>query len=150
MTSIGCIIKTYVIGHSPLSASTFKIRPSNSIISQGITRLRTLKKIKLKLFRANNLGRVSCNKQNPCKKDKEALLSMEFSRPEYKNGLPSTSPGDLPDPGIEPVSLMSPALAGRFFTPTPHRKPTIINTALSVDSSEPGTGDLDLPSKGCV
>ena len=74
MTSIGCIIKTYVIGHSPLSASTFKIRPSNSIISQGITRLRTLKKIKLKLFRANNLGRVSCNKQNPCKKDKEALL----------------------------------------------------------------------------
>ena len=26
------------------------------------------------------------------------------------------SPGDLPDPGIEPASLMSPALAGRFFT----------------------------------
>ena len=61
-----------------------------------------------------------------------------------------SSPERLPDPGIEPVSLMSPALAGRFFTPTPHRKPTIINTALSVDSSEPGTGDLDLPSKGCV
>ena len=37
----------------------------------------------------------------------QALLSMEFSRPEYKNGLPSTSPGDLPDPGIEPVSLVS-------------------------------------------
>ena len=32
------------------------------------------KKIKLKLFRASNLGRVSCNKQSPCKKDKEALL----------------------------------------------------------------------------
>ena len=30
--------------------------------------------------------------------------------------LPFSSPGDLPDPGIEPVSLMSPALAGRFFT----------------------------------
>ena len=75
MTSIGCIIKSYAIGHSPWSASTFKIRPSNSIVSQGITRLRTLKKkIKLKLFRASNLGRVSCNKQSPCKKDKEALL----------------------------------------------------------------------------
>ena len=42
--------------------------------------------------------------------------SMEFSRQEYWNGLPFPSPGDLPDPGIEPLSLMSPALAGRFFT----------------------------------
>ena len=31
-------------------------------------------------------------------------------------GLPFSSPGDLPDPGIEPASLMSPALAGGFFT----------------------------------
>ena len=31
-------------------------------------------------------------------------------------GLPFPSPGDLPDPGIEPVSLASPALAGRFCT----------------------------------
>ena len=31
-------------------------------------------------------------------------------------GLPCPPPGDLLDPGIEPVSLMSPALAGRFFT----------------------------------
>ena len=30
--------------------------------------------------------------------------------------LPFPLPGDLPDPGIEPVSLVSPALAGRFFT----------------------------------
>ena len=35
---------------------------------------------------------------------------------EYKNGLPCPPPGDLPDLGIEPESLMSPALAGRFFT----------------------------------
>ena len=32
----------------------------------------------------------------------QAPLSMEFSRQEYWNGLPFPSPGDLPDPGIEP------------------------------------------------
>ena len=42
--------------------------------------------------------------------------SMGFSRQEYWTGLPLHSPGDLPDPGIEHVSLASPALAGRFFT----------------------------------
>ena len=39
---------------------------------------------------------------------------MGFSRQEYWNGLPC--PGDLPDPGIEPVSLIFPALADRLFT----------------------------------
>ena len=43
-------------------------------------------------------------------------LSMGFSRQEYWSGLPCPSPGDLPDPGIKPTSLMFPALAGRFFT----------------------------------
>ena len=43
-------------------------------------------------------------------------LSMGFSRQEYWTGLPCPPPGDLPDPGIEPASLMSPALAGGFFT----------------------------------
>ena len=43
-------------------------------------------------------------------------LSMGFSRQEYWNGLPRPPPGDLPGPGIEPVSVMSPALAGGFFT----------------------------------
>ena len=38
-------------------------------------------------------------------------LSMEFSRQEYWTGLPFPTPGDLPDPGIKPVSLASPALA---------------------------------------
>ena len=46
----------------------------------------------------------------------QAPLPMEFSRQEYWSGLPCSSPGDLPDPGIEPISLMSHALAGRFFT----------------------------------
>ena len=46
----------------------------------------------------------------------QAPLFMGFSRHEYWSGLPFPSPGDLPDAGIEPTSLMSPALAGRFFT----------------------------------
>ena len=41
---------------------------------------------------------------------------MGFSRQEYWSGLPFPPPGDLPDPGLEPASLMSPALAGRFST----------------------------------
>ena len=43
-------------------------------------------------------------------------LSMGFSRPEYLTGLPYPPSGDLPDPTIKPESLMSPALAGGFFT----------------------------------
>ena len=46
----------------------------------------------------------------------QASLSTEFSRQEYWSGLPSPTPGDLLDAGIEPRSLVSPALAGRFFT----------------------------------
>ena len=46
----------------------------------------------------------------------QAPLSMGFSRQEYWRGLPFPSPGDLPDPVIEPAFLMSPALAGGFFT----------------------------------
>ena len=46
----------------------------------------------------------------------KAPLSMEFSRQEYWSGLPFPSPGDLPDPGLEPLSLASPALTGGFFT----------------------------------
>ena len=48
--------------------------------------------------------------------DPQALLSLGFSRQEYWSGLPCSPSGDLPDSGIEPTSLMSPALAGRFFT----------------------------------
>ena len=45
----------------------------------------------------------------------QASLSMEFSRQEYWRGLPFCTPGNLPDPVIEPMSLVSPALAGGFF-----------------------------------
>ena len=41
---------------------------------------------------------------------------MGISRQEYWNGLSRPSPGDLPDPGIEPTSLIAPALAGGLFT----------------------------------
>ena len=46
----------------------------------------------------------------------QVLLPMGFSRQECWSELPLLSPRDLPDPGIEPVSLASPSLAGRFFT----------------------------------
>ena len=47
---------------------------------------------------------------------RQAPLSLEFSRQEYWSGLPYAPPGDLPDPGIEPASLRSPALAGGSST----------------------------------
>ena len=46
----------------------------------------------------------------------QALLSIDFSRQEYWSRLPLPTPGDLPDPGIEPASLASPVLTGGFFT----------------------------------
>ena len=46
----------------------------------------------------------------------QAPLSMEISRQKYCNGLPFPPPGDLPDSGIKPVSLESPAMADGFFT----------------------------------
>ena len=61
---------------------------------------------------------------------------MEFSRQEYWSGLPFPTPGDLPGPGIEPMSLVSPAFAGGFFTtaqPTciwRGKRPTLANTIL--------------------
>ena len=48
----------------------------------------------------------------------EAPLSLGFSRKEYWGRFPCPAPGDLPDSGIIPTSLMSPALAGGFFTTT--------------------------------
>ena len=45
-----------------------------------------------------------------------APLSMKFFWQKYWSGVPFPNPGNLPDPGIEPTSLASPALVGRFFT----------------------------------
>ena len=52
----------------------------------------------------------------------QAPLSMGFSRQEYWSGLPCPPPGDHPDPGIKPVSLISPALASGFFTMSVNRE----------------------------
>ena len=46
----------------------------------------------------------------------QVSLSMGFPRQEYWSGLSFPSSGDLPNPGIETASLMSPALAGGSFT----------------------------------
>ena len=54
----------------------------------------------------------------------QAPLSMGFSRQEHWSGLPLPTSGDLPDLGMEPVSLMSPALAGRCFIIEPPGKPS--------------------------
>ena len=60
--------------------------------------------------------------------DHQAPLSMGFSRQEYWSELPWPSPGDVSDPGVEPMSLTSPALAGGFFTASAtgeaHTKPS--------------------------
>ena len=47
---------------------------------------------------------------------RQAPLSTGFSGQEYRSGLPFPTPRDLPDPEIEPMSLMSLALADGFFT----------------------------------
>ena len=47
---------------------------------------------------------------------RQAPLSVGFSGQEYWRGTPCPPPGHLPNSGIEPTSLMSPALEGKFFT----------------------------------
>ena len=73
---------------------------------------------------ARILGQVCPTLCNPMTSSSPAPLSMGFSRQEYLSGLPWPPPGDLPDLGVESASPGSPALAGRFFTPEPPRKPT--------------------------
>ena len=58
--------------------------------------------------------------RNPMAVACQAPLSMGFSRQGYWSELPFPSPGELPDPGIQPES---PALAGGFFTTGPPGKP---------------------------
>ena len=53
----------------------------------------------------------------------QAPLSEGFSRQEHWSGLPCPPPGDLPNPGIEPMFLKPPALAGRVFTTSATGKP---------------------------
>ena len=61
-------------------------------------------------------------------------LSVEFSRQEYWRGLPLPSPGNLPDPGIETVSLAPPALAGGLLTTVPPGTSTLQCAAAAAKS----------------
>ena len=75
---------------------------------------------------------------------------MGFSSQEYWSGLPFPPPRDLPDPGIEPVSLMSPALAGRFFTTAPPGKPQVyikqLTNRIQCENREESQGKLGVKS----
>ena len=93
--------------------------PGSSIC--GISQARILEWVAIsfsKVLHACMLSHVSHAQlfATPWTEARQAPLSMGFSRQEYWSGLPCPPPGDLPDPGIEPTSLMSPALAGGFIS----------------------------------
>ena len=66
---------------------------------------------------------VAADSATPWTTDRQAPLSMGFVRQEYWSGLPFPPPGDLPNPGMEPVSLVSPSLAGGCITAAPTGNP---------------------------
>ena len=73
---------------------------------------------------------------------------MGFSRQQYWSGLPFPSPGNLPDPGIEPES---PALAGRFFTTEqPGKPPCVLHVSISAFQCEKGWPDNRLMIDICI
>ena len=90
---------------------------------------------------------------------RQAPLSIGFSRQEYWSGLPCPPPGDLPDPGIQLESLMSPPMAGRFFPSSEPKtvKEKVVENVLSAQVchspglQEVGTADCTawLPSTPC-
>ena len=68
------------------------------------------------LIVAMHVGSVLSDSLRHDRVARKAPLPMGLSRQEYWSGLPFPPPEDLPDPGTEPASLLSPALAGGFFT----------------------------------
>ena len=76
-------------------------------------------KLKVKTFSCVRLF------ENPWTEAHQAPLSIRFSRQEYWSELPFPSPGDLPDPGIEPRSPTLQADAGRRFNLGATRNPII-------------------------
>ena len=70
----------------------------------------------------------------------QASLSVEFFRQECWSGLPFSLPGDLPYPETEPMSPVSPALPGRFFTTEPPGKPKRIHKEMYIRGHSTGIG----------
>ena len=66
---------------------------------------------------------VMSNSATPWTITHQAPLSLGFFKQDYCSRLPFPTPGDLPDPGIEPTSPVSPVPAGGFFTIVPPGKP---------------------------
>ena len=70
---------------------------------------------------------------------------MEFSKQENWSGLPFPLPGDLPDPDIEPMSLLAPARAGSFFTArAPWLAPEAGGDCGKLDETSPGPRALQV------
>ena len=74
---------------------------------------------------------------NPMDYSPPGSLSMGFSRQEYWNGLPYPPPGDLPDPGIKPVSPASPARQA-YFLPLSHWGSPLLPVTLWISFLLPG------------
>ena len=72
---------------------------------------------------------------------RQSPLSMGCSRQECWSGLPCPPPGDLPDPGIQPSSLLSPVLMGGFFT-------TLATWEALTEEREPKRNRQKFPSGG--
>ena len=94
---------------------------------------------------------------------RQAPLSMGFSRQEYCSGVQCSPPGELPDPGIKPAFLMSPALAGRLFATsatwealwnhrTVYKSRLLLRTLLAAEvDTDPGMPALHMAARphGC-
>ena len=102
---------------------------SHALVSQGtdLPRFASLQAEKKKLFTSEFCFAYSCYLSakslqscptlcDPMDHSPPGSSGMGFSRQEHWNGLLCPPPGDRPNPGIEPKSLMSSALTGRFFT----------------------------------
>ena len=82
----------------------------------------------------------------------QAPLSMGFPRQEYWSELPFHSPGDLPDPGIEPMAPVSPTLASGFFTTRKSKMSHLGNPKWikAGDYFHPNSMDLELRRDGSL
>ena len=88
--------------------------------------------------------------RTPCTVVYKALFSIGFSWKEYWRGLPCPPPGNLPDPGAEPTSPVSPALQADYFITEPPGKPSASVLSKSIQCWFPlgQTGLVTLQSKG--